>query len=477
MTGTPRRLVLGLLSVLAVAWAGWFCFPAHPGGLSAPAPPAAPQDGGAAPAAPARWNLEPLLPLPAEVPGAPGLRLHEVDEVFVVNGDFFLFWGRLDPKKDQFGLFSYKAGAWSLLFQDGKSVVPPFLEGPPAKIGVKRNPAFSMPTRIVAGPDRFFILTGENLYSWDGAVLRKVWGGLADDPGRLQDKYGRVFDVDIDRAGRLLLELSSHSSSGLMFCDAERLLQPLTPKSPFPAVAGGTISKCSRAVLTEDGNLFVDLEYQDASGKKAEGIFRRSGAAFEKLLAVGDPHPKEAGRTVESLDLYTAFAGDRYLLVCNGQLSIVDGARWTRYGKGAGYSITTPRFPKSNPDLFAFVEHYQTPGTLQQYGSVEYTRWILVDLAKGADIIVNPPLPDAGVRRWAYLDEDFSGLLVWDPDKPAKWAWLDFREPRRGFSQPPAVPAATGRAFTMNQVKALFAPGRGLVALPDGLYRLLKVGD
>lgn len=477
MTGTPRRRALGLLAVLAMAGAGGFGFPAQAAGNSAPAPPAALPEEAAATAALARWNLEQLLALPAEIPGAAGLRLYEVDEVFVANGDFFLFWGRLDPRKDQFGLFSYKAGAWSLLFQDGKSVVPPFLEGPPAKIGVKRNPAFSAPTRIVAGPDRFFIMTGEKLYSWDGAVLRRAWGALAGDPDRLQEKYDRVFDVNVDRTGRLLLELSSHSSSGLMFCDAEKLLQPLTPKSPFPAVAGGTISKCSGAVLTEDGNLFVDLEYKDASGKKAEAVFRRTGDGFEKLLAAGDPHPKQAGQAVESLRLYTAFARDRYLLVCNGLLSIVDGERWTRYGKGAGYSITTPRFPKSNPDLFAYIEHYQTPGTLQQYGSVEYTRWVFVDLVKGADIIVNPPLPDADVRRWAYLDEDFSGLLMWDRDKPEKWAFLDFREPRRGFAQPPAVTASPGKSFTMNQVKAQFAPGRGLVALPDGLYRLVKAAD
>ena len=428
------------------------------------------------PPGPAGWELTVLLPLPADVPGSGGLRLYAVDELFAVSADFFLFWGRLDPQKDEFGLFSYRAGTWALLFRDGKAAVPPFLQGPPEKVCVKKEPVFSAPTKIVAGPDRFFIMTQEKLYSWDGAALRKVWGALADDPGRLQDKYGRVFDVSADRTGRLLLELSSHSSSGLMFCDAERLLQPLTPKSPLPAAAGGTISKCGRAVLTADGTLFVHLEYKDASGKKGEGIFRRSGADFEKLLAVGDPHPKDGAEVIRDLRLDDAFSRDRYLPVCDSRLYIVDGDRWNGYGKGAGYTITTPRFPKSNPDLFAYVEHYRTPGTLQQYGDTEYTRWVFVDLVKGDDLFVNPPLPGADVVRWNYFDEDFSGVLVWDKHKPEKWAFLDFRDLRRGYTQPPAVVAESGKSFTVGQLKAMVAPGRGLIALADGLYALRK-GD
>jgi hypothetical protein len=456
------RWILAALVLSAAGAAGW-------------RDPAA-QETAARPPGSAGWELTVLLPLPVDVPGSGGLRLYAVDELFAVSPEFFLFWGRIHPRKDEFGLFSYKAGTWALLFRDGKAAVPPFLQGPPEKVCMKKAAVFSAPTNIVAGPDRFFILTGERLYSWDGAALRKVWGALADDPGRLQDKYGRVFDVDVDRTGHLLLELSSHSSSGLMFCDAGKLLQPLTPKSPFPAVPGGTISKCSEAVLTEDGHLFVDVEYKDAAGKKAEGIFRWSESGFVKLLAVGDPHPKQAGQTVESLSLYTAFARDQYLLVCNARLYIVDGERWNRYGKGAGYSITTPRFPKSDPDLFAYIEHYLTPGTLQQYGSVEYTRWVFVDLTKGDDLFVNAPLPGADVVRWNYFDEDFSGVLVWDQHKPEKWAFLDFRDLRRGYTQPPAVVAESGKSFTMGQLKAMVAPGRGLVALEDGLYALRK-GD
>lgn len=477
MIEIPRARGYLLQAALVVTAAGLLVFPDLPHVKAAPTYAATQPDTAPGPAEPPRWDLLPILPLPAEIPGSGGLKLYDVDEVFVVSGDFFMFWGRIDPKKNQFGLFSYKAAAWSMLFQDGKSILPPFLQGPPTKIGLKREASFSSPTQIVVGPDRFFILTQDKLFSWDGAALRKVWGSLADDPARLQDKYSRVLDVSVDRTGRLLLEVSSHSSTGLVFCDAERILQPLTSKSPFPGRAGATISECERAVLTTDGCLFVSVETRDSAGKKALGIYRRSGTDFEKLLAVGDPHPKAAGKTVENLWLHSACGRDRYLWICNSRLYIVDGDRWNEYGKGAGYSILAPRFPKSNPDLFAFVEHFETPPTLQQYSHTESSHWVCVDLQKGRDILWNSPPPDGDTQLWSYLDEDLSGLLVWDRDKPSKWAFLDFRDPRRGYTQPPAIGVPSGRSFTMANVKSMFAPGRGLVALPDGLYLLKKSAD
>lgn len=456
------------------------------------------------------YSLQPLITSASPVSDLPGGKIMEVGGIFPLRSGELVFWGKLAGREESgaWALLSWKAGRIRTLLEEGTEVTSRYADTA-YRFNVHRSVGRYAQLEPRNGKWLYFTKTLPKLaqremsvFAWDGEWIRPIL-----QPGQSLRARGRELPVewavvrDIDPDGNAILEVATKAFRVHMVHDGASL------RELFPGqlvLEGGEVISSDGVKawkLLPKGELLAQLQV----GRRELGLYHLTGSKARKILASGDPNPLYPGESILWATATFAQTSSRFVAqVCSGKDNRRRNLLWDEgkihelpspqfFGLLQGhFVIQNGRFLAPGSPLFLFH------GNAFRSGPVAGTSFTAAPEA-GTQLCLFDGNTVRGLTKVAHLDTsfrtgigpvlrgDFRGVLVRhylgpgplpkiDTLKQFPPSFLDLSNLDAGLQPPPELTLTDGRTLSLGQL--IEWPGSdGMVArLPDGLYRLERVG-